>query len=121
MKLIKYSAFESLNDVENKEVYDNFFKNEPHFQEWKYKEELYRNYENEYNRDKAKNDKFSQDDYRGNKHSNFERRTRDSFEEQEKYKDFDSIFRSEKKKTNTKGDDILVRSPLYFRLKYRSL
>jgi hypothetical protein len=101
-----------LHNDKNREVYDAFVKSDPHSHEWKYKEEQYKDYDKDFFKDKARYDKFSQDFYKRQSHSNFWGGSRDTFEE-EIYKEYDNIFKSEfKKKSKSRGEDIFVRKIL---------
>ena len=91
------SAYEALHNDKNREVYDAFVKSDPHAQEWKYKEEQYKDYEKDFFKDKARYDKFSQDYYKNKSQSNFWAGKRDSFEE-EIYKEYDNIFKTDVRK-----------------------
>jgi molecular chaperone DnaJ len=109
-------AYEALSNQRNRDLYDAYMNNDPYSQEWKYKEEQYRDdYHDsarDFYRERAKYDNFSENFYREQGKSNFWGGQKENFEDQF-YKDFDNIFNSAKsgfKKSgkDPKGEDILL-------------
>jgi molecular chaperone DnaJ len=110
-------AYEALSNQRNRDLYDAYMDNDPYSQEWKYKEEMWKEDEgnsakNFYN-ERAKYDKYSQE-YKHQSDSNFWQGNREDFTNQF-YKDFDNIFTGgagapgyNKPKKDQKGEDILL-------------
>ena len=108
-------AYEALSNQRNRDLYDAYMDNDPYSQEWKYKEEHYREESKdsteEFYRERSKYDNFSQNFHRDQTKSNFWGGKKDNFEDQF-YKDFDNVFNSgasgfKKSAKDQKGDDVL--------------
>jgi molecular chaperone DnaJ len=109
-------AYEALSNQRNRDLYDAYMYNDPYSQEWKYKEEQYRDdYHDsakEFYRERAKYDNFSENFYREQTKSNFWGGKKENFED-EFYKGFDNVFNSgaqgfKKSGKDQKGEDILL-------------
>jgi DnaJ-class molecular chaperone len=99
-------AYEALSNERNRDLYDAYMDSDPHSQEWKYKEEHYRDF-NE-NREKARYDDKSYNYYRHHTESNFWQGNRKQYEE-EINKDYENIFSQGYKKAKPqKAEDIKV-------------
>jgi molecular chaperone DnaJ len=110
-------AYEALSNQRNRDLYDAYMDNDPYSQDWKYKEEMWKedggNSAKNFYKERAKYDKYSQD-YKHQSDSNFWQGGREDFTNQF-YKDFDNIFTGgaggsayNKPKKDQKGEDILL-------------
>jgi len=112
-------AYEALSIQKNRDLYDAYMYNDPYSQEWKYKEEDYRDEENSnssknFYRERARYDKYTQNNYKNKSESNFwnDHNSRDDFES-EFYKDYENIFNKgasgfSKSTKQQKAEDILL-------------
>jgi DnaJ-class molecular chaperone len=99
-------AYEALSNERNRDLYDAYMDSDPYSQEWKYKEEHYRDYANE--REKARYDEKNNSYYKNYSDSNFWQGNRKRYEE-EINKDYENIFSQGYKKAKPqKGEDIKV-------------
>lgn len=106
-------AYEALNNERNRDLYDAYMYNDPYSTEWKYKEEHYRedsraNNSNNFYKEKARYDNYSQNFYREQNESNFWQGRKEQYEG-EFHKDYESAFAHGFKSTKPqKGEDIKV-------------
>ena len=111
-------AYEALSNQKNRDLYDAYMDNDPYSQEWKYKEEHWREESQEssknFYKERAKYDKYSENMHKQKADSNFWQGGREDFTN-EFYKDFENIFTGSKSgggfnkpKKDLKADDILL-------------
>lgn len=108
------TAYEGLSTPKNRELYDAFIKNDPYYQEWKYKEEMYREETQDsaknFYKERAKYDKYAENFYKYQSESNFWQGSKDDFENNF-YKEYDNTFRGfyhKKQEKKHKAEDILL-------------
>jgi molecular chaperone DnaJ len=109
-------AYEALSNQKNRDLYDAYMNNDPYSQEWKYKEEQYRDQDQDHGskfyREKARYDKFYENIHKNQSESNFWKGGKEDFEG-EFYKDFENIFNKggtgfKKNSKEHKSEDVLL-------------
>lgn len=106
-------AYEALSNQKNRDLYDAYMNNDPYSQEWKFKEEHYRDYEKEdsakrFYRERSRQDQYSHSYYQHYNQSNFWEGSRDDFEN-DFYSSFSKGYRQQQaRKAPQKGEDILL-------------
>jgi molecular chaperone DnaJ len=115
-------AYEALSNQRNRDLYDAYMNNDPYSSEWKYKEEMYREDQQDsarnFYKERAKYDKYSEN-YKHQDESNFWKGGREDFTK-DFYKDFENIFTStpgggyHKPKKDLKADDVLIEITILF-------
>jgi molecular chaperone DnaJ len=105
-------AYEALSNQRNRDLYDAFMNSDPYSQEWKYKEEHYRegikDSERDFYRKRARYDTYSKKQYQHQAKSNFWQGRKENFEGQFYNNIFKSNSYSSKKPTEHKGSDIML-------------
>jgi DnaJ-class molecular chaperone len=97
-------AYEALSNERNRDLYDAYMDSDPYSQEWKYKEEHYRDEPKE----RSRYDERTNNYYKYNSESNFWQGNRRQYEE-DVNKDYENIFSQGYKKAKPqKGEDIKV-------------
>lgn len=94
-------AYEALKTETDRELYDAYYDNDPYSGEWKYKEEMYRDYEG----DSAKNDSY-QSNFKSRKERKFWE-NKEGFED-ETFKDFANAFKGDHFSSASKVPDLIV-------------
>ncbi len=97
-------AYETLSNKQNRSLYDSYMDIDPNMNVWEMGEEMHTDYQ----KDKAKYDEYSQDQYQNKGISNFWEGNFEKDEFQNKfYKDFERIFRAEFNQSGSvKGNNI---------------
>jgi molecular chaperone DnaJ len=121
-------AYEALSNQRNRDLYDAYMNSDPYSQEWKYKEEHYRedrkDSERDFYRERARYDTYSKKQYQHQAESNFWQGRKEDFEGQF-YKEYDNIFNSNpyssRKPTEQKGSDIMLEISITIKEAYKGV